>query len=150
MSNGTADDANSLMKRMEALRNTADQEVSALQHEVDRLTDWKEYVRSYPAIAIGAVALTAFVISARLSKSKRSNSTNANTLESVAHFTAPNFSARKASLGSALSSMVLSAAGNVLKRQAASVVASFVSGLTEARQSNSDQSNSDQSKGLDI
>lgn len=59
MSRGpSSDDAAELARRMQALRSTGDRDVRQLQHEMGRVSDWREYVRARPAAcAVGAAVV---------------------------------------------------------------------------------------------
>lgn len=69
MSVSTSDDANDVVKRMQALRSTGDRDVLRLQYEMGRVSDWREHVRARPLLsAVAAAALGFIAVRAALGK----------------------------------------------------------------------------------
>lgn len=58
----TPDEVSELLRRMQALRSTGDRDVRQLQNEMDRVTDWREYVRARPIASAAAATVAGFVI----------------------------------------------------------------------------------------
>lgn len=54
--------AQDLRLRMQAIRNELPGDVQQVRTEVNNLTDWKYYVRSYPEYVLPAVALATFAL----------------------------------------------------------------------------------------
>jgi hypothetical protein len=61
MSRATPDEAADVVGRMQALRSTGDRDVRQLQHEIGRVSDWREYVRARPGLSALAAAVIGFV-----------------------------------------------------------------------------------------
>lgn len=51
-----------LRTRMQAIRNELPEDVQQVRDEVNNLTDWKHYVRSYPQFVLPAVAVAAYAM----------------------------------------------------------------------------------------
>lgn len=56
------DEASELLSRMNALRSTGDRDVRQLQHEIERVVDWREHVRARPAAAAVTAAVVGFAV----------------------------------------------------------------------------------------
>ncbi len=50
-----------LIERMRAIRNSSERHVAHMHLEAERLTDWREHVRSQPILAVAAAATLGFL-----------------------------------------------------------------------------------------
>ena len=58
----TTDEANELLRRMQSLRSTGNRDVQQLQHEMERVVDWREHVRARPTASAVAAAVVGFTV----------------------------------------------------------------------------------------
>lgn len=61
-----------LIDKMNAIRNASERHVEQLHHEVERLKDWREHVKSRPVLAVGAAAVVGFWLVSKLGGSSNS------------------------------------------------------------------------------
>lgn len=55
---------------MAAIRSRSKASVSQLQHDLDRLTDWREYIRSYPVPLMASAVVAGFVLAPARTQTK--------------------------------------------------------------------------------
>ena len=61
-----------IIDRMNTIRNSSEQHVERLHHEVERLKDWREHVKARPLLAVGVAAVAGFWLVSKLSGRSRS------------------------------------------------------------------------------
>ncbi len=63
-------EADRIAADMAAVRSRSRESVSQLQHDLDRLTDWREYIRSYPVPLLASAVVAGFVLAPARTRSK--------------------------------------------------------------------------------
>ncbi len=122
-------DADIIRERMREIRIRLPQQVLSAKQDVKQLSDWKFYVRSYPAILLPLVSLAAFAL---IPKGKKLNAANRSSMtdnSSTKHAKTEQVAQRSfiAGVGSAVAGIALRSATSFALSHASGVIGELAS-----------------------
>ncbi len=121
-----------LIERMRAIRNCSEKHVAHMHLEAERLTDWREHVRSQPMLAVAAAATVGFLAVQRTGNADRRPATAATTSQQISDSQGEQLATRT-SLASGIMAFAGSMASNLLKQYVSGYVRNQLLGAQHDR-----------------
>lgn len=121
-----------LIERMRAIRNSSERHVEHMHLEAERLTDWREHVRSQPILALAAATTLGFLAVQSTTRSDGRPATNGKTSQPATD-SAGGRAATRATLASGMMAFAGTMASNLLKQYVSGYVRNQLSGAQHDR-----------------